>query len=186
MSLASVNAELKQLVHEPTGANAESIDVPVAGGPIGSMSLPIGKSALDKLTKAAGTELEGTKGGKGDTTVSEAFAGAALKQLVQELTGANVKSTHVLVAGGPAGTRRFPLLPKVPACESALSSRCRLLVRCSRIQRAATAALLGRRPLPVRSLSRVCTRRLMRTLSPSRLQSHAAMLAPGVCFRFRR
>ena len=106
VSSTSAGTERDQLVHGWTGANAEPIVVPVAGGHAGAMSLPVPskfpayKSALDKHVRFAGRDLGTAKSGKGRSNVSLAFAGVEPKQSVQELTGANVESIEVPAAGG--------------------------------------------------------------------------------------
>ncbi len=81
--------DLNKLVHELTGANVESIDVPVVGGHAGAMILPLFSKVpackslpaeqsvtLDKHAQDVGTDVVSAKGGKGSATSSMAFAGA--------------------------------------------------------------------------------------------------------------
>merc|ERR1712051_615101 len=78
-----------KFVHQQTGVQMESIDVPVVGGHAGVTILPLFSQvpsthtlshdqivALDKHTQDAGTDVVNAKGGKGSATLSMAYAGA--------------------------------------------------------------------------------------------------------------
>merc|ERR1712228_457091 len=78
-----------KFVHEATGQDLESIDVPVVGGHAGVTILPLFSqvpamagmsaekiSAMDKHVQDAGTDVVNAKGGKGSATLSMAYAGA--------------------------------------------------------------------------------------------------------------
>jgi len=89
-----------KFVHEITGANIDTIDVPIVGGHAGTTILPLFSQDragatiptdkipdLDKKVQDAGTVVVSAKNGKGSATLSMAYAGARLGSAV--LAGLN-------------------------------------------------------------------------------------------------
>merc|ERR1712136_282259 len=76
-----------KFVHEITGANIDTIDVPIMGDRAGA-TIPTDKIPdLDKKVQDAGTVVVSAKNGKGSATLSMAYAGARLGSAV--LAGLN-------------------------------------------------------------------------------------------------
>jgi len=114
-----------KFVHEATGQDLESIDVPVVGGHAGVTILPLfshvpamnGMSAekviaMDKHVQDAGTDVVNAKGGKGSATLSMAYAGAKFGNAV--LCGlAGVETTECAYVAREAGDELPYLASKV-------------------------------------------------------------------------
>merc|ERR1739848_733110 len=114
-----------KFVHEATGQDLESIDVPVVGGHAGVTILPLFSQvpamngmpaekviAMDKHLQDAGTDVVNAKGGKGSATLSMAYAGAKFGNAV--LCGlAGVETTECAYVARDAGDELPYLASKV-------------------------------------------------------------------------